>query len=77
MKDFSQKKSWKPGVLQTNVEPPPTHLIKSKLNFKTERDYVNIKLRINPTSERLDIYELKMALLENGDLEELLFFMWN
>ena len=40
-------------------------LIKSNIDLKMERDYVKIKLRRNPDSEKLDMYELKMDLFEN------------
>ena len=38
-------------------------------------DYVKIKLRRNSTSEKLEKYALKMALSDNVETEELLFFV--
>ena len=42
-------------------------LIKSNNNAKLEKDCVKIKLGRDPMSEKLDLYELKMALFDNGD----------
>ena len=77
MKNIFQKKSWHTGAVQIHVYPPPIPLIKSKFDLKTEIDYVKIKLRRNPRSEKLEMYELKMPLFDNGDLEELLLFVIN
>ena len=38
---------------------------------------MNIKFCRNLISENLDLYELKMALFENGDPDELLLFVIN
>ena len=50
---------------------------KSKLDTKSEKYYVNLKLRRNPTSEKFDMYEFRMALCNNGDPEEFLLFQRN
>ena len=44
---------------KNNSDPPPTHLIKRKLDLKTERDYAEIKLQRNPMPKKLDMFELK------------------
>ena len=58
-----------------HVEPPPIPLIKIKNNAKSNKDCVKTKLRRDPTSENLDLYEFKMALFGNGEPEEFLLFV--
>ena len=50
MKNSYQKESLHTDAIQIYVETPPIPLIKSKIDFKIERDYDRIKLRINPMS---------------------------
>ena len=45
--------------------------------MKLEKDYVNIKLHRDPTSEKSDMYEFIMAFFENGYPEEFIFFQRN
>ena len=59
------------------VEPPLISLIKIKNDDKLDKYFVQIKLRRDPTSENLDLYELKTALFDNGDHEELFLFIRN
>ena len=59
------------------METPLITLIESKNDAKLEKDCVKIKLRRDITSGKPDLYELKMALFENGDPEEFLFFVRN
>ena len=59
------------------VEPPLISLIKINNDEKLDKYFVQIKLRRDPTSENLDLYELKMALFDNGDHEELFLFIRN
>ena len=42
-----------------------------------DRDCVKNKFHGDLTSERLDLYEFKMALSDNGDVEEFLLFIRN
>ena len=56
MKNVLKKNKYNSGVVNFNVEPPPTPLIKSKHNDKLEMDFVILKLRRDPTSENLDLY---------------------
>ena len=56
------------------MDPPPTHRIKSKHADKLENYFVKLKLRRDKTSEKLDLYKLKMALFDNIDLEDILLF---
>ena len=60
MKNVSQNNSYINGVVQIYVDPPPTPLIKSRLDLITERDYAVIKLYRNRMSEKLDMYEFKI-----------------
>ena len=48
------------------MEPPPITLIKNKLGTKPEKDCVNIKLRINSTSDKYDMYEFIMSFFNNA-----------
>ena len=56
MKKVSHKKKWDVGVLQLHVEPPRTPQIKSKHDDKSDKDFVKIKLRRDPTSEKTVLY---------------------
>ena len=60
-----------------NVDPSQTTLIKIKLGLKTERDYVKIKFRRNPISEKLDMHEFKMDFFGNGKPYKFLLFVRN
>ena len=60
-----------------HMEPPPTPLIKSKHSDKSDKYFVKMILRRDPTSATSDLYELKMALFDNGNLGEFLLFSSN
>ena len=60
-----------------HVETPLNTLIKSNNNEKLVKYCVKIKLRRYPTSHKLDLSEFKMALFDNGDLEEFLLVIRN
>ena len=53
------------------------YLIKIKHDYKADKDIVQMKLCRDPKSEVLDLYEFKMTLFNNGDLEEFLLFVRN
>ena len=55
------------------MEPPTIPLIKIKEDDESDKDFVKIKLRRYPTLENSDLYEFKMVLFENVNLEEFLF----
>ena len=59
------------------MDPPLIILIKNKHNDNSDKDFVNIKLRRDMTSEKLELYVFKMALFSNGNTEEFLFFVCN
>ena len=65
MKNIYHKKIWCTGSVQIYTELSLIPIIKSMVVLKTQMDYVTIKLLSYPTLERLDIYELKMALFDN------------
>ena len=56
---------------------PLIPLIKSKNYEKSDKDCVKIKFLRDPTSQKLDLHELKMALFDNGEPEEFLLFVRN
>ena len=45
------------------VDPTQITLIKSKNKEKLDKDFVKIKLRRDPMSEKLDLYQLKNGLV--------------
>ena len=77
MKNVSHKKIWRTGAVQINVDPPPIPRIKIKNDMKAGKYCVKIKLRRDPTSEKSDLYEFKMALFDNGNPEEFLLLVQN
>ena len=52
-------------------------LIKINKDAKSENDYVKIELSRDPTSEKSDLNEFKMALFDNSKSEYFLLFVWN
>ena len=50
---------------------------KNNNDDKLDKYFVKIKLCRDTTSENLDLNELKMALFDNGNLEEFLLFIKN
>ena len=48
MNNVSHKKKWNVGVLKVHVESPPTPLIKSKHDDKSDKDFGKINLRRDP-----------------------------
>ena len=77
MKNIFHNKKWNVGVVQVHVEPPPISLIKIKHDDKSDKYFVKLKLLRDPKSYKLDLYEFKIALFGNGDLEEFLLFVSN
>ena len=51
---------WNAGKVQVNMEPPPIPLIKIKNDEKLDKHFVKIKLCMDPTSEKSDLYEFKL-----------------
>ena len=51
------------------MNPTSFTLIKSKNDTKVGKYFVKNKLCRDPTSEKSDLYEFKIALFDNGDPE--------
>ena len=64
-------------MTQPHVDPPPINLIKEKHYGKSDKDFVKLKLRRDPTLHMSDLYEFKISLFENGEPEEFLLFVCN
>ena len=77
MKNVPHNKNWNTGTVHVHVDPPPIIPIKIKNNKKSDKYFVKIKLRRDPTSEKSDLYELKIPLFDNGELEDFLLFVCN
>ena len=69
MNKIYHKNIWRIFAVKNSCGSTSNYIIQSKLNLKKERDYVKIKLLRNPTSEKLDIYEFKINLFDNGKTE--------
>ena len=77
MRNISHNNKWNLGIVQLHVKPLPNPLIKIKHNDNLDKDLINIKLRRDPGSQKLDLYEFKMSLFNNGNPEEFLLFVNN
>ena len=77
MMDFSHKKKWNMVTVQVFVDPIRNPLIKIKNGDKSDIYFIKIKFHLDPTSEKLDLYEFKMALFENDKSGEFLLFFRN
>ena len=77
MKNVSSKKGWMTGMTHPYVDPPPIPLIQETHNGKSDKKSVKLKLHIYPTLSTSDLYEFKMYLFDNGELEEFLLFIRN
>ena len=53
-----------------HVDPSLIPLIKENHNGKSEKYFVKLKLRRDPTMSTSDLYEFKMSLFENFDPEK-------
>ena len=76
-KKVSQKKGCNWWTNEAHMEPLLIPLILGTCNGKLHKDYVNMKLRRYPTSSMLYLYDFRMSLFDNGDLEEFLLFVRN
>ena len=75
MKNVSHKKSWNVGAVQVHVDPPTTPLIKIKHDDNSDKYFVKLELHRDLRSDKSDLYQLKIALFENGDTEDFLLFV--
>ena len=67
MNHISPMKGYIYRAVQIQVYPSPIPLIKIKLDMKSKKDYIKIKLCRNPMLEKSGMYEIKLALFDNGD----------
>ena len=77
MKKVSHNNNWNRGTVQVHVYTPTITPVKGKNGEKLDKYCVTIKLRRDPTSQKLDLYELKTALFDNDEPEEFLLFIRN
>ena len=70
-------KDWIYGEVKIHVDPPTIILIKIKLDTNPEKYYVQIKLCRSDITDKSDMYEFKMALIDNIQTEEFLLFQKN
>ena len=77
MNKISHVRSWCSDTVEIHAKLPLVPLIKINLDLKSEKYYVKIKLCRKITSEKLDTYELKTNLFENGKPEEYLLIVQN
>ena len=59
MNNVSHKKNWSMGVVQVPMETPLPPLIKSNHGDKSHTDFKKLKMWIDLTSAKLDLYEMK------------------
>ena len=59
------------------VEPPSIPLIKEKNHGKSDKYFVKLKLRRDPTLPTSDLYDLKMFFFDNGEPEEFWLIVHN
>ena len=75
MKNVSRKKGLGVDANPDHVEPTPVPLVKETSTGKSDRDYVKLKMRIDPTSGTSYLYGFRMSLFDHGGPEELLLFV--
>ena len=56
-------------MTQAHVEPLQIILIKGTYDDKSDKDFVRMKLRRDPTSSASDLYEFRISFFDNGDPE--------
>ena len=77
MKNVSSKKLWMAVVTHQHVDPPPIPLTQEIYYGKSNKTFVKLKLRRDPTSSTSDLYDFKMSFFDNGNPEEFLLFVRN
>ena len=53
------------GMTQPHADTPFIPLIKENNDGKSDKDFVKLKLYIDPTLSTSDLYEFKMSLFDN------------
>ena len=77
MKNVSIKKGWMTVMNHPHVEPPSIPLIQETHDSKSDKYFVKLKLRRDPTLSTSDPYEFKISLFANVDPEKFLLFVSN
>ena len=57
-------------MIQPHIYPPLIPLIREDNDGKSDKYFVKLKLRRDPTSSTSELYEVKISLFENGEPEE-------
>ena len=57
------------GMTHPQTNPPPIPLIQETHDGKSDKYFVKIKMCRDPTPSMLDLYDFKMYLFGNGNLE--------
>ena len=60
-----------------HVEPSKIPLTQETHDGKSDKYFLKLKLRSDPTSSTSDLYEFKMSLFDNRNPEEFLLFVCN
>ena len=60
------------GTTQPHVDPPPILLVKEIYDGKSDKYFVKLKWRRNPTLPTSDLYEFKMSFFDNSKTEDFL-----
>ena len=80
MTNIFNNEKWNSGTVEVHVDPPLIPLTKIKNNENLDKDFFRIKLRSNPRTQRLDLYDLylfKITFFDNRDPEEFLLIIRN
>ena len=70
-------KTFNQGAVQVHIQTLLIPLIKCKNDDKLDKYCVRIKFCRYPTSEKSDLYEFKIDLIDNRELEEFFLFIRN
>ena len=56
MKNVFHRKMWNVGVVEQHMDLPLPPLIKIKHDYKSDKYFLQLKFRRDPTSEKTDLY---------------------
>ena len=65
------------GMNHPHVDPPPIPLIQETHDGKSDKYFVQLKLRRDPKLSTSELYDFKMSLSDNGEPEDFLLFVCN
>ena len=63
MENVSSNKGWMTGMTHPHLDPPPIPHIQETHDGKSDKDFVKLKLRRDPTLYTSDLYEFKCLCL--------------